>query len=351
MSPERPQFEARQPIEPPLVLPEAFIDALKNERPDNLNWDRIDEAVAVLKKPPEPEPTKSQAFFREMYQTGDKSPYKVKRGPVKFNALKVALKEEFTHPIEFVKHAGEHIMAVDKDFRGGVEIGDMKTRATRAAVMVGNMVPNIALDILTSIPPNLLEKAAKEHLNGKLKVATGMDIGDKDREPLISKLNFQIAAVSAAGRTGEVMNDKNVTAFGNTIMRRLTGERTGWFTGESSDKLNDLLTAGYRESVEDFVNGPTLESALRILYQVPVAGALVEQVWTRWTNFQSKSEYHKGNLKGVYAGIGLLIWLLRGVQADSKTPSWRITNAIWNSDLSKKIRGVSIQTASTGAGE
>lgn len=345
MSPEQPHLEAKQSIRTSVVIPESFVEALKAEQPDALNLDRIDGAIAVLKgekdavtpKPPDPEPTESQKFFREMYQTGDKSPYKVKRGPVKFDAFK----EVFSNPTS--KTFGEHIMAIDKDFRGGVEIGDMKIRGMRAVVMVGNMAPNIAFDIVSSIPPNLFEKGFEEHLKVDMKTAKDKAkaeiaqtaIADKEgkvtpeTQALIDGLTTKVASVRMIGRIGEVMNDKNVTALGNTIMRQLTGEK-GWFTGEASDKLNDLLTAGFRDVAEDFLNGPTIESAFRILYQIPVVGALIEQGWTRWTNFQSASEYSKGNLKALYTGIGLFIGVMRDVDGKGhNTPSWWITDRVW----------------------
>ncbi len=377
-----PPVEPVRPADNAFVLPEAFIERLKAERPDGLNWDRIDEAVAILKKPPEPEPTEWQKFFREMYQTGDKSPYKVKRGPIKFDAWKVAIKEEFTNPVAFIKHAGDHVMAIDKDFRGGVEIGDMKTRATRAVVMVGNMVPNIALDIVTSLPPNLLEKATVDHLRKDLSKAQDAAKVDKQSqkegilaqavasqkmetvadekipkevEELIEKIQIppklqesinaltgQIGGVKLFWRMTEVMNDKNVTAFGNTIQRHLTGEK-GWFTSEASDKLNDLLTAAFKDVAEDFLNGPTIESLFRIAYQVPVFGALFEQVWTRWSNFQSYNEYTKGNLKGAYAGIGAAIGYMRDVDNKTNyTPSHWLTNKTWDGGkwLVQRIGGI-----------
>ncbi|MEK7577692.1 MAG: hypothetical protein AAB492_03720 [Patescibacteria group bacterium] len=333
--------------ETPVVIPESFFEALQREKPDGLNWDRVDLVVSVLKgekdavapKAPEPEPTEWQAFFREMYQTGDRSPYKQKRGPVKFDALK----DVFTNPTS--KTIGEHIMAIDKDFRGGVEIGDMKTRGMRAAVMVGNMVPNIALDILTSLPPNLIEKILKNPLKDELKTKHKQAEGEQmksisEANPLgevsdetqqaIKKLNSKIDYINAGGKLFEVMNDKNITAVGNTIMRQATGDK-GWFTSEASDKLNDLLTYGFKDKIEDVSNGPTLESVFRIVYQVPVIGALVEQGWTRWSNFQSFNEYSKGNLKAAYVAVGLLIGAYRDVDNQKNNSlSWKVTNKVYD---------------------
>lgn len=329
------------------AVPQSILDVMTETFRGSVDAKRISDAMSVLTgekeavtpKAPEPEPTKSQKFWREMYQSGDKSPYKVKRGPVKFDALK----EVFTDPSS--KTFGEHIMAIDKDFRGGVEIGDMKTRATRAAVMIGNMVPNIALDTGSSLIPNLIEKSLKDPLKSELKIKN--DLADQERintrtegKPLgevseatkqdIKKLRANIGYINAGGKLFEVMNDKSVTAFGNTIMRTATGEK-GWFTCEASDKLNDLLTYGFGDKIEDVSNGPTVESIFRIAYQVPIFGALIEQVWTRWSNFQSSNEYSKGNLKAVYVAIGLAIGAYRDVDnRPKKSLSWTLTNATYD---------------------
>ena len=269
-----------------------------------------------------------QDFYKDMYQTGKRSPYQKDRPGIDLKKEGEAWKDPATQ--------GEtsRIMAVDIALRGGADkeynqLGDMGHRAQRMAVMVENMLPNIALDILTSIPANLADKAVTDVLKGKIEVAK--KLGDSlDNKKLVDRLNFQLGSFKAFARLFSVMNDKNVTAFGDTLMKWRTGEKQGWFTGESSDKLNDLVTAGYPERIEDFVNGPTIESAFRILYQIPVLGALIEQLWTRWTLFQSKSAYHKGNLKGAYAAAGMFIGILRKVdEKDMKTPSWWITNKLW----------------------
>lgn len=335
-----------------VVIPASFFEALKRERPDGINWDRAELAVAVLKgekdavtpKPPEPEPTESQKFWRDMYRTGKLTPYQKERQWLGWSAAFEAWKNPQAHGTD------SKVLAMDMVLRGGADkeynqLGNIKRRATRAAVMVGNMVPNIAADILTSIPPNLFEKGFTEFLKKDLKEAQDKgkaeatdaskankpEVPSPETKAIIDTLTRQVSGVRFAGRVGAVMNDKNITAIGNTIQRRLTGEK-GWFTGEASDKLNDLLTAGYSDWAEDFINGPTLESAFRIWYQVPLIGALIEQGWTRWTNFQSTNEYSKGNLKALYTAIGLAIGILRDVDnKPNHTPSWKITNKIWDS--------------------
>lgn len=338
----------------PVVIPESFFEALKREKPDGINWDRVDLAVAVLKgekdavtpKPPELEPTESQKFWRDMYRTGKLSPYQKDRPAVEWSALVDFGKKYIGHPIAFYTKSGNDIMELDMRLRGGADkeynqLGDMSKRATRMGVMALNTVPAITMDIVTSIPPNLLQTAIDVHFKNQLKAARAdleKDKNNSEKQKLVNKLVPISSVLKTAGKIGEVMNDKNVTAAGDWWVKKLTGEKTGWFTGESSDKLNDLLTYGFGDKIEDFVNGPTIESLFRIIYEVPVLGALVEQVWTRWTLFQSKTAFHKGNLKAVYAGIGIGIGILRDTENKvPHTPSWSITEKIWNRYSTHKI--------------
>ena len=214
-------------------------------------------------------PTERELFWRNMYQTGELSPYKKNKGPVKFDALRDASYEAITDPFAAMQHLGEHIRAIDTDFRGGVDIGDAKTRLMRMAVMAGNMVPFIVFDTVTSIPGNILGKVLETNMN---KGQIGKD-----------KYNISTATVGAiAGfkRAVEVGNDKFTTALADIWVTKLTGEKGAW-THEASDKSGDFLNSAVPEYIEDFVNGPVVESGMRFLYQIPIFGALVEQGWTR----------------------------------------------------------------------
>jgi len=332
---------------PSATFSESFKKAFDELKPDGLEWSRVEAALSP--KAPEPESTEEQKFWRDMYRSGKLSPYQKDRPGI--NAAVVA--EAWKNPQS--QGTDSKIMAVDLALRGGADkeynqLGDMSKRATRMAVMAGNMVPNIAADIALSIPPNLLIKAFDEHWKSnfnaiKQKVkeerqsAEGITPQTQTAYDVIAR---KVGAIKMLGRVGDVMNDKNVTAIGNTIQRQLTGEK-GWFTGEASDKLNDLLTFGFADRIEDFANGPAIESAFRITYQVPVFGALVEQMWTRWTNFQSSSEYSKGNLKAIYAGVGMFIGILRDVDGKGHhTPSWWLTDKTWNlgKNIAKSLQGV-----------
>ena len=166
----RIEFPATEKVEgAPVVIPESFIEALKREKPDGLNWDRADLAVSVLKgekdavapKIPEQEPTESQKFWREMYRTGKLSPYQKDRPKVEWNALVDFGKKYIGHPIEFYTKGGKDIMELDMKLRGGADkeynqLGDMSKRATRMAVMAGNVVPFMTFDIVTSIPSGFM---------------------------------------------------------------------------------------------------------------------------------------------------------------------------------------------------
>lgn len=328
MSAERLSFQPQKPAEPPLVLPESFLEAIKRERPDNINWDRIDEAVAVLKKPPEPEPTEKQKFWRDMYRSGKLTPYQKDRPWLGWQAAKDA----WNNPE--LQGETSRIMALDMAIRGGADkeynqLGDMGHRAKRMAVMAGNVVPFTAFDIVTGIPSALLFEYLEAKNKGKPKQTLEQYKQDPDR--------LKDTLVGGAKKIIEVENDKVVTALGDILAHKLTGERGAW-THEAADKSADLLGTAAEDRFKDVINGPVLESLARILYQIPVAGALIEQGYTRLSLLQEKSQLNKGIAKSFYMGIGLTIHLWRGLHIKLKdpeyklapqTPSSRIAHWIW----------------------
>lgn len=328
--------------EAPVVIPESFFEALKRERPDGINWDRVDLAVAVLKgekdavtpKPSEPEPTESQKFWRDMYRTGKLSPYQGNNRP------KASLKdgiEAWKNPQ--TQGVDSKIMALDLALRGGADkeynqLGDMSKRATRMAVMVGNMVPFTAFDIVTSIPGNLFLKGVEiyktRHNNGK----------SENKSDQQARLAATSGALDGPRRLFEILNDKMTTALGDLLVRKLTGER-GWWIHESSDKTGDFLDGAVGMYYEDAVNGPMIESVMHFLYEIPVAGALVEQGWTRLTAWQESSPFTKAFGKAIFGGLGTMFGtinrlheqdkkaLLKNNYKEPKSPSVRIADAIW----------------------
>ena len=101
MSPEQPSFEKT-------------LAAFAAKSP-NMDARRVDAAVAVLKgekeavtpKPPEPEPTESQKFWRDIYRTGKLSPYQKDRPGINLKAAKDAWENPQLQGVD------SKIMAVD----------------------------------------------------------------------------------------------------------------------------------------------------------------------------------------------------------------------------------------------
>ena len=239
--------------ETPVVIPESFFEALKREKPDGINWDKVDLAVAVLKgekdavipKPPEPEPTDSQKFWRKMFET-ENSPYGKENRPMKWDAAKNAL-DELTHDLpSFMEHFPQHISAIDVDFRGGRDPGDVKERLQRVATMSGMIALFMAFDVVSSYP---MKKIIKHFL------------------PLRNDDSWHDAVIWGFGKFTEVANDKLATAWGDDLVSYATGKKTG-FTTEPTDKLADVGNVAFEDKMEDYVNGPVLEGAARILYQI-----------------------------------------------------------------------------------
>lgn len=286
MSTERPTFEANKLMEPPLVLPESFMDALKAQRPDGLNWDRIDGAIAVLKgekdavapKPPDVV-TESQKFWRKMLENGDQPLYDKNKGPVKFAAVKEVFNKFRS------KSIGEHIMAIDKDFRGGRDAGGIKERAQRVAVLMGIAGGFTFFDYITTKP-----------FEGRFPVNKA-DSSTLSADVL--KLNSRNGAIMTLI---DVLNDKYASALGNMLAEKLTGKRG--FIHEVADKGADTVQVGFTKT-KDLMNGATLESYLRILSQVPIAGALLEQAFVRLSLFQESSPLHTATGKMVYMALGV----------------------------------------------
>lgn len=288
----------KQTVEPPSLQskleassmsPELFREALERERPEGLDWDRIDAAVAVLKgekevKPVEPEPTESQKFWRKMFDNGDQVLYNREKGPIKFDALKLALTEASRDLPTFIKNFGSHVHAIDTDFRGGRDAGDAKERLQRVGSLLGVLALFTAFDWGTS-------KAVDGPFNKIF--------------PLEGKTDTQYLAMRGGLRKIiEVMNDKYASVLGNMLVEHLTGKRG--FIHEVADKGADTITVGI-DGWDDWVNGSSLESAQRIAFQIPIAGALLEQGLTRLSMFQEKSPLHTVTGKMFYMGLGVYL--------------------------------------------
>lgn len=298
MNPETPKFEAKtiKTFSIPdgakmLVFEQTFF----NEEPSVIAKDSVPgveipvvpsiSSPEVSKKAPEY--TESQLFWQKMFENGDQVLYNREKGSIKTDALKAALSEAKRDLPEFMKNFGKHVHDIDTDFRGGRDAGDVKERLQRTGTLLGVLGLFTAFDWGTS-------KAIEQPFNrifpteGKTK--------DKDKQ--------YFAMRGALRKVLEVMNDKYASVLGNMLVENLSGKRG--FIHEVADKGADTITVGI-DGWDDWVNGSTLESAQRILFQVPIAGAILEQGLTRLSMFQEKSPLHTVTGKMLYMGLGVLL--------------------------------------------
>jgi len=232
-----------------------------------------------------------QQHWQTIFQNGDYNLYDRNRKPVQWDAFRDASYEWVTNPAEFIKNFGTHIHNIDTDFRGGKDAGGAKERLERVGAMLGVIAAFTAFDYVTSKPFEGLFPEIKD--NGHL---TKEEYRANGKNNAITKLI-------------EVLNDKYATALGNMLGERLTGKRG--FIHEVADKGADTIQTAYPNklphSMNDWVNGATLESYIRIISQVPVAGALFEQGVTRLALWQERTPLHTATGKMIYMALGVFI--------------------------------------------
>ena len=306
MSAERPSFEPRGVSGRPFVAPaegvsKIFENAVStNSVPENgvqESWER----VAIPKNSSTTkEPTARQIFWRDMYRTGNLSPYQKDRPKIDLKKVGEAWKDPQSQGVD------SRIIAVDLALRGGADkeynqLGPISRRFKRMAVMVGNVIPFTVFDIVTSIPGNLflsgVEIFRKKHAALR---AGNADSSEKSRIALLAGL------MDGSRRGSEIANDKFTTAMGDWFVKKLTNEKGPWIR-EPSDKTGDFLDGAVGMYYEDTVNGPIIESVMHFLYEIPIFGALVEQGWTRLAKWQESSPFTKATGKAVFGGLGILI--------------------------------------------
>lgn len=225
--------------------------------------------------------------WQKVFQVGEFTPYQKKE--IKWDALRNAWYASLINPAEFLAHIAEHIRNIDIDLRGGKDIGGAKERLERVGALIGVIALFTAFDYATSKPFEKMFPLNKgEHISA-----------DELR------MNARMGALK---KIIEVMNDKYATALGNMFVEKLSGKRG--FIHEVADKGADTLQVGFDEA-NDLVNGATLESYMRILFQVPVAGALFEQAITRLAMLQEKSSIHTATGKMLYMALGVYIKFTR----------------------------------------
>jgi hypothetical protein len=234
-----------------------------------------------------------QTHWQKIFQTDGYNLYDRERKPVKWNAFREACYESMTDPVKFIKNFGEHIQKIDYEFRGEKDAGNLKERAERIAVMLGIIGAFTTFDRATSF-----WIGEKSLFFGKVPRHTD----DRARD----------AGVAAFVKLAEVMNDKYASALANMTVERLSGKRG--FVHEVADKGADTLTVAVMEKLEDWVNGPNLEAAQRILFQIPIAGALLEQGFTRLSLLQEKSSIHTATGKMFYMALGTYFFTRRNVK-------------------------------------
>ena len=240
--------------------------------------------------------------LQKIFQVGEYSMYTKEPRPMKFEAFRHASYEFLTSPGAFFKNFGKHVSAIDTEFRGH-DIGGAKERLERSGELAKIVTLFTIFDYATSKPFELLFPLKKgEHLSAD-------DVRVNARNRAFKKLV-------------EVMNDKYATALGNLYVEKLTGKRG--FIHEVADKGADTIQTGFPKS-EDWINGATLESYIRLASQVPIAGAIVEQIATRLAGWQEKSALHTATGKMTYMGLGVLI---RESRVAGKMEADEITEAV-----------------------
>lgn len=283
----------------PPGIPDAFWEKLKKERPDGLNWDRADEAIALLRTPPDPEPTESQKFWRQMFET-ENSPY-ADSGSVDLAPISRAIHELFTDPKAYWKNRKQHVHDIDYGIRGGREIDPVDIRLKRMGVLfvMGSLF------------------AGYDYLTGKYVIDGLFDrIFHKNWD---NEKSYKGAWSQGWRKIVEVLNDKYTSDMANYLGEQLTGVKKP-IVHELPDKAADMITFGFSE-IKDKVNGTVLESIMRLTYQIPIFGAITEQIFTRITEFQERSSFHKDTFKAIYSGLGVLIGASREARKLQKSQS------------------------------
>lgn len=234
-----------------------------------------------------------QQHWQKIFQNGDYNLYDRNRKPVQWDAFRDASYEWVTDPAKFIKNFGTHIHNIDTDFRGGKDAGGAKERLDRVGAMLGVIAIFTAFDYATSKPfKKWIKMIPTEEPDGR-KISLSSD-----------ELNFN-ARNGSILKLIDVMNDKYATALGNMLAEKLTGKRG--FVHEVADKGADTLQTAWPKGLNDMVNGTTLESYMRIIAQVPIAGALFEQGITRLALLQERSSLHTATGKMIYMALGVLI--------------------------------------------
>jgi len=288
------------------VLPESFVEALKRERPDGINWDRIDLAVAVLKgekdavapKPPEPEPTRQQQWLRKVLETGDQSPHIVR--DVNWEAFNTAVKEFKEKPGDFFK---KQMWDMDKALRGGRDLKGWKDRGERVGVFSVIMATAMGMDLVMS--DSVLNPIFAKRENG-----TRVLLPQKDGASQLHKWFGQPKYEWAKYGRGKAkllsyFTDKFVVNGVNFVLQKVTADKSK-LVREFNEQIGDFGNI-ISDPYDDLVNGTSVEMVVRILSQIPLVGAPVEQIFARINKAIETNAITKLTGKAVSIGAGVLV--------------------------------------------
>lgn len=225
-----------------------------------------------------------QRRLARVYGVGEFTPYDRNKPPIKWDAFQDASYEWFSNPSQFIRNVGTHLRNIDTDFRGR-DIGGTGERMERVAALTTMIAVFTAFDYATSKPFEKLFPFDKTD--------------PKTLPPDILRRNAWNGAIN---KLIGVMNDKYATALGNMYVERQTGKRG--YIHEVADKGADTLQEGW-SGTTDVVNGATLESYMRIISQLPVAGALFERGMTNLAMWQERSALHTATGKMIYMALGV----------------------------------------------
>lgn len=316
--------ENKEPVKPQerpsVVIPESFFAALQRERPDGLNWDRIDAAVAVLKgekeavtpKPPEPEPTRQQQWLRKVLETGDQSPLIVR--DVNWDALNTAVKEFREKPGDFFK---KQMWDMDKALRGGRDLKGWKERGERVGVFGVIMAAAMAMDLVMS--DSVLNPVFAKRENGQ-RVRLSQKDGASQLHKWFGQPKYEWAKYGRGkAKLLSYFTDKFVVNGVNFLLQKATADKTK-LVREFTEQIGDFGNI-ISDPYDDLVNGTSVEMVVRILSQVPLLGAPVEQIFARINKGIETNAITKLTGKAVSIGAGVLVkeyiddkWPKRGSQ-------------------------------------
>lgn len=220
--------------------------------------------------------TRAQLWARKVLETGEQSPH-ILRKPTYTSFIDAAW-TLLDSPGDFFRHMDDHILQIDKDLRGGRDLGGIKDRSERVAVFTGILVGSLGLDAAASKRVINYVFAPKE--DGK-RIASQK--GDGNKFAYAWKGSWEDDAAFF-----EVFGDKFIVNGVNYLLQQYTDTKSN-LVPEFSEQIADMLTTIFRDKqiqnitkhkatvdINDFINGTAIEMVFRILSQVPIAGAMVE---------------------------------------------------------------------------